>query len=171
MRSLGHDIRLALRRLRLAPGFTLFAVLSLALGIGVTTVVYSALRTVFWQPLGVPTAAQLLAIRPDTNGRAMSWPDFLEFRRKQTRFRTVAASVPLVVAVGAGPGSQAVPGAAVSGDYFTVIGVTPKLGRLLDRSDEAGSARIAVVSESFWRTHLASDRRRIGGLIKLGGEP
>jgi putative ABC transport system permease protein len=170
MRSLGHDLRLALRRLRLAPGFTLFAVLSLALGIAVTTVVYSSVRTLMWQPLGVPRAAELMSIRIGDEVRAASWPDFGDLRRQQSSFRSVAASVSLPIAVGSGRGSQAEYAEAVSGEYFAVVGVRPRLGRLLDAADEASGARVAVVSEHFWKTNLDGDPAVVGRSIKLGGE-
>ena len=65
MEPILRDVRMALRRLRMAPGFTLFAVLSLALGIGVSTAVYSAVRTLFWLPLGVPHQEELVVLTSD----------------------------------------------------------------------------------------------------------
>ncbi len=159
------DLRIALRRLRRAPGFTLFAVASLALGVGTAVVVYAGVRTLMWQPAGLPHSRELVSIR-----NAGSWPDFVDLRRQQASFSALAASASQTVAVGAGRGSQTVFAELVSGDYFKVVGVRPRLGRFLDSSDESGSARVAVVSESFWKTNLGGDPGAVGRPIKLGGE-
>jgi putative ABC transport system permease protein len=102
MEPILRDFRLALRRLRMAPGFTLFAVVSLALGIGVSTAIYSAVRTFFWMPLGVADQKGLVAL---TSGRvtpAMSWPDFVDFRAAQSTFAVLGASRSFRVALVAG---------------------------------------------------------------------
>lgn len=173
MEQIGRDIRHALRRLRKAPGFTLFAVASLALGIGVCTAVYSAVRTLLWMPLGIPDASQLMVVAGDARATypAMSWPDFEDFRAAQTAARAVAAGVTLRTAFRTGEVSQTVFGEAVSGQYFTVMGLRPRLGRLLDSQDEAAAARVAVLSESFWRTRLNADPGVIGRTISIGGQP
>jgi predicted permease len=165
MEPIVADVRMALRRLWHAPGFTLFAVASLALGIGTAMVVYSGVRTLMWQPTGVPRAGELMSIR-----NAASWPDFEDLRRRQTSFRAIAASTSRPVAVGAGHGSQTVFAELVTGDYFTVVGVRPRLGRLLNEPDESTGARVAVVSEYFWKANLGGDPGVIGRPIKLGGE-
>ncbi|HTM26450.1 MAG TPA: ABC transporter permease [Vicinamibacterales bacterium] len=167
---LSHDLRLACRRLRLAPGFTLFAVASLALGIGITTVVYSGVRTLLWRPLGVPNAEQLMAVRNGRNWQSASWPDFTDLRQQQTTFRSLAAVYPITTAIGAGDGSQTILAEAVSGDYFAVAGVRARLGRLLDAVDESEGARVVVVSESFWEVNLHAEPSAIGRTIKIGGE-
>ncbi len=89
-----RDIRLAFRRLRATPGFALFAIASLAVGIGVSTAVYSAVRTLFWLPLGVPHQDELVALTSNriTN---ISGPDFQDVRAQQSSFRALAASTPM----------------------------------------------------------------------------
>src|SRR4029079_3837570 len=173
MEQIGRDIRHALRRLRKAPGFTLFAVASLALGIGVCTAIYSAVRTLLWMPLGIPDASELIVVAgdPRVTYPAMSWPDFADFRAGQTAARAVAAGAMIRTTVRAGDVSQTVFGEAVSGQYFTVMGLKPSVGRLLDAGDEAAAARVAVLSEAFWRTRLSADPRVIGRTVALGGEP
>src|SRR3954471_3058979 len=92
MEPILRDIRLALRRLRNAPGFTLFAIASLALGIGVSTGIYSAVRTLLWMPLGLPDPGQLIVVAADGRSYpAMSWPDFQDLRSAQTSGRALAA--------------------------------------------------------------------------------
>jgi len=171
MRGLLTDVRFALRRLRAAPGFTVFAIASLALAIGFTTVAYSAVRTLMWRPLAVPHADSLIGIRNGRRVQAASWLDFQDFRQQQTSFSAVAASLDFPAAVGAGTGSQTLRGEAVSGAYFEVVGVRALQGRLLTDADEASSARVVVVSEYFWRKNLQGDRAPVGRILKLGGEP
>ena len=173
MDTLLRDIRFAIRRLRLSPGFTLFAIASLALGIGVSTAIYSAVRTLLWMPLGVADPGGLIVVGNESRvtHSAMTWADFQDFRTSQTAGRAVAAAVMIRSAVRAGQSTQTVYGEAVSGDYFTVMGLRPRLGRLLDANDETSRARVAVLSETFWRTRLDSDRGVIGRTISIGGQP
>jgi predicted permease len=172
MESILRDLRLALRRLRLTPGFTLFAIASLALGIGVSTAIYSAVRTLLWTPLGIPNAAELVGV---TDGRlasaAMSWPDFQDLRAQQTAAGAVAAATIVRTTLRAGDASQTVFGEGVSGEYFAVMGLRPRYGRLLDARDEASAARVAVLSEAFWRTRLGSDPAVVGRTVSIGGRP
>src|SRR5688572_10849896 len=166
-----RDIRLAVRRLRLAPGFTVFAIASLAIGIGVSTAIYSAVRTLFWMPMGISDPERVMSWT--VTGRvvpAMSWPDFLDVRAQQSSFASIAAARRMAAAVSIGTTVETVFGESVSGEYFETLGLTPRRGRLLHAQDEAGRARVAVVSESFWRTRLAGDSAVIGRLFKLGGE-
>jgi putative ABC transport system permease protein len=166
-----RDIRLAVRRLRLAPGFTVFAIASLAIGIGVSTAIYSAVRTLFWMPLGISDPERVMSVT--VTGRfvpAMSWPDFLDVRAQQSSFASLAAARRMAAAVSIGTTVETVFGESVSGEYFETLGLTPRRGRLLHAQDEAGRARVAVVSESFWRTRLDGDSAVIGRLFKLGGE-
>jgi predicted permease len=171
MEPIVRDFRLALRRLRMAPGFTLFAVVSLALGIGVSTAIYSAVRTFFWTPLGIPNAEEVVAV---TNGRVligMSWLDFQDVRAQQASFRVLGASSPIRTALASSRAAEVILGDAVSGDYFSVMGVTARYGRMLTMSDERESARVIVISEHLWQTHFQSDPAVVGRTIRLGGVP
>jgi predicted permease len=171
MEPVVRDFRLALRRLRMAPGFTIFAVVSLALGIGVSTAIYSAVRTFFWTPLGIPNAREIVAVTSNRVAPAMSWLDFLDARAQQTGFRSLGASSWIRTAFASSRGAEVVLGDAVSGEYFSVMGVTPRYGRMLTMSDERESARVVVISERFWRTHFHSDPAIVGRTIRLGGVP
>ncbi|HYT67484.1 MAG TPA: ABC transporter permease [Vicinamibacterales bacterium] len=171
MDTLLREIRLALRRLRQAPGFTVFAVASLALGIGVSTAIYSAVRTLLWMPLGIAKADELVLVGNRRFSPAMSWLDFQDFRAQQTTCAAVAAGAAIRTAFRAGTVTQTVFGEAVTGQYFAVLGLHAKRGRLLDAQDETSRARVAVVSEAFWRTKLSSEDGVIGRVVSLGGEP
>src|SRR5260221_4868884 len=145
-----RDCRLAFRRLRMAPGFTLFAVASLALAIGVSTAVYCAVRTLFWMPLGVPHQQELVAV---TSGRviAMSGLDFQDLRAQQASFRAIAASTGIRTGLASVEGAEIVFGQAVSGEYFAVMQLAPRQGRLLSAADEREGSRVGVLFRRFWR--------------------
>ena len=171
MEQVLRDFRLALRRLGRAPGFTVFAVLSLALGIGVSTAIYSAVRTLFWMPMGIAEPARAVSLTEA--GRftpSVSWLDFLDIRAQQSSFSSMAAARSLNAAVAIGDTVETVLGESVSGDYFATLGVAALHGRVLQPQDEAAQARVAVVSESFWRTRLRADRSAVGRTFKLAGQ-
>lgn len=170
MEQVLRDVRLALRRLRQAPGFTLFAVVSLALGVGVSTAVYSAVHTLFWLPLGVPQQEELVVLTSDrvTN---MTGLDFQDLRAQQSSFTALAASTRVRTALASAEGAEVVLGEAVSGDYFTVLRLGALRGRLLAPLDERESSRVVVLSERFWRQHMHGDPAAVGRTIRLGGLP
>jgi putative ABC transport system permease protein len=170
MRQLLADVRLALRRLRNAPIFTLFAVASLALGIGVSTAVYSAVRTLFWLPTGVPHQEQLVAVASGPHA-GMSGLDFQDLRAQQSSFTALAASTRFRTALVSPHGAEIVLGEAVSADYFSVMQLAPLLGRLPGASDQRESAHVVVVSERYWRQQLRADRDVVGRSLRLGGLP
>jgi hypothetical protein len=145
MEPIVRDFRLALRRLRMAPGFTIFAVVSLALGIGVSTAIYSAVRTFLWTPLGIPNAEGIVAVTTNRVTAGMSWPDFLDLRAQQTGFRSLGTSSSIRTAFASSRGAEVVMGDAVSGEYFSVMGVTARHGRMLTVSDERESASSSIV--------------------------
>ena len=158
MEPLVRDVRLALRRLRMTPGFTFFAVTSLAVGVGVSTAVYSAVRTLFWLPLGVPRQEELVVLTSDriTN---ISGPDFQDVRAHQSGFKALAASTRIRTALSSANGADVVLGEAVSGEYFAVMQLVALRGRLLTPLDERESSRVVVLSERFWRQHGRTDSR------------
>ena len=170
MEQLARDFRLALRRLRMARGFTLFAVTSLALGVGVSTAVYSAVRTLFWMPVGVPHQEELVGV---ASGRLniMSGLDYQDLRAQQSSFAAMAASTRIRTALASAEGAEIVLGEAVSGEYFGVMRLGALLGRLLNAADERESSRVLVVSERFWRQQMHADPAVVGRTVRLGGLP
>jgi len=163
------DIVLALRRLRASPGYTLFAVASLAVGIGVTTAIYSAVRTFLWMPLGVPhqnDVAQVVAGQYES----VSWREFTAFQREQTSFQNVAALARIRTAITGAGEPRTVEGEAVSGEFFETLQLQPRLGRLIDPTDQASDAHVVVLSQAFWKSAFASDPAVIGRTVRLGGD-
>jgi putative ABC transport system permease protein len=171
MEAILTDVRLGLRRLRLSPGFTLFAVASLALGIGVTTAVYSAVRTFFWMPRGIAAADELTVVSSRLGNYArIAWPDFGDLQTQQTVFRSLIGDSQIRTAVVSSHGAEIVAGDAVSGSYFGTLGAGVRHGRLLTPNDERDASRVVVLSERFWRTHFHGDSGAIGQIVRLGGE-
>lgn len=172
MEQFVSDVRLAIRRLRRARGFTLFAVGSIALGIGATTAIYASVRTLIWLPFGIPAEERLVLVT--NSGRRLSsfsWADFADLRESQQSFAGVAAWRPIREAFVAGSIAEEVFGEAVSGDYFSTMGVTPLEGRLLQPGDERSGTRVVVISEQFSRSRLNGDSAIVGRVVKVGGEP
>ncbi|HXX22777.1 MAG TPA: ABC transporter permease, partial [Terriglobia bacterium] len=163
-----QDAQYAARRMRKSPGFTLVTVATLALGIGLCSVISSSLNGVFLRPLpGVPEPDRLAMI-----WAPVPYPWFENFRDRGKGLWTIAAtmaSAPLGVAV-EGSGPERIIGAVVSPGYFATLQVQPLLGRWFDpRLEQAGGAPVAVVTERFWRTHLGADPGVIGRTLRVNG--
>jgi predicted permease len=176
--ELVQDLRIALRGLRRTPGFTFVAVLTLALGIGANTAIFSVLRSVLLRPLPYPDAGRLVQVWSDhrAKGRAepewLTPPDYVDWRDGNRSFAGMAAYQ------GWGPdltGSgepASLTGSAVTGNYFDVLAVAPALGRLLTMADDdAGAERVVVLSDAVWRRRFGADPQILGKAIALNSEP
>ena len=175
--ALGQDLRIALRGLVRAPGFTIVALLTLALGIGANSAMFSVVRSVLLRPLPYPDSDRLVQLWTDhrSRGRAQpEWltpPEFTDWRDQNTTFSSMAAYT------GWGPDltgdgePEALGGAVVTGDYFTVLGTAPGLGRLLTRADDdPGAAAVIVLSDALWRRRFGADPAVLGRVLQLNGE-
>lgn len=166
--SLVQDLQYAARGVRKSPGFAFVTVATLALGIGLCSLVYSGLGTGILRPLpGVPDPDRLaLALAP------VPYHWFESYRDQGKTAWTAAAfipSVPFAVAIeGATP--ERITGALVSPEYFSTLRVRPMLGRFFDpRIETAGTSPVAVVTEHFWRTRLNADPHAIGRTLRVNG--
>jgi predicted permease len=175
-RTLARDVHLAVRRLIATPVFTLFAMLSIGLGIGATTATYSVFRSLVWSQPAVQDIDRLMAVNGTiVSGRgrteAWAWPDFVDLQAAQRSFSGFAASTALFELPLIG-GDVAMParGEAVNGDYFKVLGVTPIAGRLIQPHDDRPDATPAIVlNGGVWRKYFAGDRTIVGKTITLDG--
>jgi len=168
-----QDLRFAFRLLRKNPGFTLVAVLTLAVGIGATTTVYGWIDAVLIHPLpGVERPGEIVAIESLTPGgqpTAASYPDLIDFRDHLQLVR-VGAARHAVVSVGEPENSQQVAAQFVSGNYFDVLEVKPELGRVFtpeEYGDAPGAFPVAVISNRLWRSRFNSDAQIAGKPIKV----
>jgi predicted permease len=177
MHTMLRDLRYALRRLFKSPGFALTAILTLALGVGANTAIFSVIYGLLLQTLPFHDVGRIVAIletHPQFAGGAeATYPDYLDWRAQQKSFEQVAAySVvnPSTVSLVVGGAGEQVHRVLASGDFFSVLGVSPLLGRLLNEQDEkAGSDHVAVLSATAWRRYFGGDANVVGRSIDLNG--
>ena len=170
--TLAQDSRYGLRMLRKSPGFTLAAVLTLALGIGANAIVFSIVNALILRPLNVPNAQGLYMIE---NGHSpqQSYPDYLDLRDRNRSFdgMTIADIAPVGLDVDGKASSTWAN--EVSGNYFDVLGVQPYLGRLLHSSDEHGpnGSPYIVLSYGFWNGGFHADPNVAGRVVQVNKHP
>ena len=174
LENLARDVRYAARQLRRSPGFALTAMLTLALGIGANVVVFGVINAVLLRPLNVAGAERLFQIEQKGQGDwSQSYPDYLDYRARNTTFSDMAAYRPVVAALSTGSSAQRSWGYEISGNYFDMLGVQPALGRLIHLSDEHGanSAPYIVLADRFWRSRFNADPRIVGMTVDLNKHP
>lgn len=176
MTGIVSDLAEALRRLRASPIFTIFAIVTLALAIGVTTAVYSLIRTGLKPFVAIEGADRLMVVTDTTyrtpRAASMSWLDYQDVASQVHAFDAVVAWRPFTHAVAADGRAEFVAGEFVSGNFFDVVGARAIRGRVLQPSDDApDAAAVAVISASAWRRYLNSDPAVLGRTVKLSGQP
>src|SRR5271165_2620382 len=174
LEGIWSDLRYASRQLRRSPGFTVTAVLTLALAIGANAVVFSILNAFLLRPLNVPEAQSLYGIwRTTTKDMAQSYPDYLDLRDRNRSFEgLVAYNVALAgLDTGQDPARSWIE--ETSGNYFDALRLQPYLGRVFHSSDEHGpnSAPYIVLTYDFWYSHFQDDRGVIGRVVRLNKHP
>jgi predicted permease len=165
-----QDLRYGARMLLKHKGFTVVAVLTLALGIGANTAIFSLASALLLRPLPVPQPEQVVAVgRGDGMADPLSYPDFLQLRERGTTFSGLAVHTLTGLSFSDGDRSATVAGELVSANYFDVLGVRPALGRAFTPEDDRapGAHPVAVVTHRFWQRHLAGDGGVIGKTILL----
>ncbi|MGB0124277.1 MAG: ADOP family duplicated permease, partial [Silvibacterium sp.] len=169
-----QDLRYALRQLRKSPGFTITAVLTLAMAIGANAVVFSVLNGLVLRPLNVPQSRSLYSIQRGSGMSSnQSYPDFLDLRERNRSFEDLAAySIPQV-GLDTGQGPSAVWGMESTGNFFDALHIQPYLGRFFHTSDEHGanSAPYIVLSYAYWHSHFHEDRGLIGRVVRVNKHP
>ena len=177
------DIRYGLRQLIKHPGFTLIAVITLALGIGANTAIFSVVNAVLLKPLPFPAPDELVAIGGiDTTETAsppklssMCYPDFFDFRDQNRSFSSMAIYRYRNLTLVDEQEAKSVLGLTVSGEFFDVLGIKPMLGRGFARADEqpgGGPGGLKVVlSYGFWQKHFNRAEDAIGRVLMLEGRP
>ena len=172
--AVARDLRYAARQLRRSPAFTITALLTLTLGIGANVVVFSVLNALVLRPLDVPQPSGLYNVVHKAQGYdSQSYPDYLDFQRRNTTFSDMAAYRIQNAGLTTGKAAYKCWYYRVSGNYFDMLGVQPAQGRLFHTSDEKGpnSAPYIVLSNDFWRTHFNSDPRIVGTTVDINKHP
>src|SRR6266498_345943 len=169
-----QDMRYGARMLAQGRGFTVAAVLCLALGVGANTAIFSLASAVLWRPLPVDRPGQLVEIiRGDgMNGNTLSHPDYLAISARNGTLAGLAISSLTELSFGHGKQSQMITGELVSGNYFDVLGVRPALGRafLPEEDRTPGTHPVVVVSHAFWQSRLGGDPQLVGKTIRLNNQ-
>jgi putative ABC transport system permease protein len=179
-----QDLRFALRQMRRSPGFVATAVLTLALGVGANTAVYSLLDQALLRSLPVSKPEQLVVLsvpgkawsgHSSDHGageeKSFSYPMYRDLRDQAKVFDGLIATAPAPVGIAHDRTSEVVDAEIVSGNYFSVLGVGPARGRLLSQTDDGapGANPVAVLSHHYWMTHLGGDPNVVGKTIALNG--
>src|SRR5258705_4059344 len=175
MEALFKDIRYAIRGLLKHPSFTLIAIVTLALGIGANTAIFSLVRGVLLRPLPFSEPERLIGIRESKVGEGhnnpMAWRSFAEFRDKTQTLESIAAYQNTNPDIEQADGTMRVQGARVSHSYFKVLGVQPLLGRdFTAEDDKVGAPRTAMLGYDLWQQLYGGDREIVGKSLRIDGQ-
>ncbi len=162
------DLRYTIRQLAKSPGFTLVAVLTLAVGIGAATAMFSALQALVVDPFSYSHSEQLVHVWSN-DGQPLSQPDFFDVSDRATSFAELGAYSPTPANLG-GDRPQAVRSVSCTPGVLRAFGIAPAYGRLFNADDEKpGAAPVAVISDSLWRQSFAADPALVGRTIRING--
>jgi predicted permease len=172
-----QDARYALRLLRRSPLFTLTAALSLAIGIGANTTIFSVASALLLRPLpGLADAGRLVDVGRTRDGRGfdtVSYPTYQDVRERATSLSGLYAIrlEPQPMSLAGTGGAESVHGTAVSGNYFDVLGTQARLGRLFTDADDRRDSPAVVISHELWQRRFASDPSIAGREVTISGTP
>src|SRR5687767_550557 len=175
MDTLTQDLRYAVRGLRKAPGFTLVAILTLALGIGVNSSIFSVVNAILFRPLPVDRPAELV----DIYGHAAtsqthdthSYPNYVSYREQTTTLSALIGYANFFAHLSITGSSDLVIGELVSENYFSVLGVRPQIGRTFLREEYAaeGASPVAVISHRLWQSRFGGATDVLGRQFRMNG--
>ena len=172
--QLRQDVRYALRGMRRSPGFVAVAVLTLALGTGVNTAIFSIVHAVLLTPLPYAEPGRLVTVMNSWDGSpraAMSEPEYLDYSERATSME-IATIVPASVTIAGGAGDpQRVPSVAVSTNMFSVLGRQPSLGRGFTPEEGRRGSTAVILSDGLWRERFGADPRIVGRTVTIQGAP
>jgi putative ABC transport system permease protein len=177
MQTLWQDLRYGARMLLKNPGFTTIALITLALGIGANTAIFSLIDAVLLKTLPVKNPEQLVALTSVTGAEerrpSFSYPTFHDLRERNQVFAEIFAYDGLALNLSEGDRTERVSGQLVSGNFFSGLGAAPLLGRVFSSEDDKtpGAHAVAILGHDFWRRRFASDPNVVGKTIRLNGYP
>jgi predicted permease len=175
MDTLLADLRYTVRRLLQRPGFTIVAILTMALGIGANSAIFSIVNAILLRPLPVESPGELVEIysrEGDEEPVPNAYPDFLDIQERDDLFTGVAGYTLDFLSMDVGDRTEVVLGEAVSGNYFEVLGIPAARGRtfIAGEDDAPGAALVVVLSDRIWRRRFAADPNIIGKTLRLKGQ-
>ncbi|HEY2471671.1 MAG TPA: ABC transporter permease [Terracidiphilus sp.] len=174
LESIRADVWFALRQLRRSPGFSVAAILTLAMAIGANSAVFSVMSGLILRPLKVPQPDSLYSLErtkeKDTN---FSYPDYMDLHDRNRSFQDLAAFTIPQVALNTGENPIPTWGVEATGNYFDALRIQPYLGRFFHASDEHGpnSAPYIVLSYAYWHSHFHDDRAVLGRTVEVNKHP
>jgi predicted permease len=175
MNGIIQDVRYALRQLRKGPGFTTIVVLTLALGIGANTAIFSVVDGVLLNPLPFHNASRIVSMfeaTPNFLKGSISYPNFLDWQRENGAFEAMAAFRSTDGGITGVGQPENVRAQRVSATFFPILGVNPIMGRnFTPEDDQRGASPTALISEGLWKRKFGSDRNVIGRRLIVAGEP
>jgi predicted permease len=172
-----QDFRFALRTLRKQPVFTAVAVLTLALGIGANTAIFSFVYHLLFRPLPYHHAERLVFVwnsypKGGSEPSRVSIPDYLDRKASAPALEDATLFTPKSATISIGGTPEQLVALAVTPSFFSTLGRTPRLGRSFAETDAAsGADRVVIVTDGFWRSRLGAEASAVGHDIRLGGEP
>ena len=173
LETLLQDLRFALRMLGKSPGFTAMAVLTLALGIGANTALFSVINGVLLNPLPFPNANRIVVMfqdKPNFPKGSISYPNFLDWRQDNRCFESIAAYRWADGTIRGTGEPEEVHAQRVSATFFSILGVQPVLGRnFTEDEDRRGANPTVILSEGLWKRKFASDPNILGKAVNVGG--
>jgi len=169
-----QDFKYALRMLRKAPGFTAIAIITLALGIGANTAIFSVVNSVLLKPLPYPESGRLVSLsglntRLGEKGRALSFPDIEDLQKQNTVFEHVSAYTGGSATITGAGEPLHVPAAVVSAETFSALKVMPVLGRTFIPGEDRPGNYVVILSNELWKKQFSGEPSVIGRAIALDG--
>jgi putative ABC transport system permease protein len=176
MEALRQDVRYALRALRKRPLFAAVAILTLGLGIGGTTAIFSVVNAALLRPLPFPAPERLVKVSLTTENApdiVWSYPKYELLRAEQRIFSGIAGYFDWSGALAGGGDPERLQGERVTAQYFNLLGVTPRAGRVFTEEEarEPGRADVALIGEVLWRRRFNADPAAVGRVVQLDGKP
>src|SRR5918993_1329455 len=173
--TLLQDIRYGAQVLLKKPGFTAVAVLTLALGIGANTAIFSVVNGVLLKSLPFPEPERLVSLnetsQENPEGMAVAYPTFLDWRARSTVFENTAARMPAGGVLTGGGEPERITGRLVSASFFPVLGVQPAAGRFFNEDeDKPGAPALIVLGHGLWQRRFGGDPNVIGKAVTYNGE-
>src|SRR6478609_10777916 len=160
------DLRFGLRMLAKTPGFAIIAVLTLALGIGANSAIFSVIDAVLLRPLPFPKPNELIAVwskvQGDTERETGSFPDYADIRDQSQTVASLFAFTRAGTVLGTGSDAKELFGIAVTSDIFRVLGIPPLLGRTFTQDEDRTDARVIILTYEAWQRYFNRDPNIIG---------
>jgi predicted permease len=178
MHSFWQDVKYGLRMLAKAPGLTAIVVLTLALGIGANTAIFSMVNGMLLRPLPVPAPEQIMFLAGEQKGASLqtytvSYLDLVDYRKQVSTFSDLFAYEIALVGLSADGRADEIAASCVTGNYFSALGLQPTLGRLFlpDEGEKPGEAGMIVLGYSYWQKRFGGDPGVVGRQVLVDGKP